>query len=140
MDAAGIDLQVLSCTSPGPQAFEAAAAELERAVTTWGVKGAMSHGHTRGGVLEDMRYRVIFARAQALGVPTDLQPAHPHPEVVNAYGTGYEELARAAWGVAVESRLRIATAREVRLNRDAAIHMSGSRPSQELIAGAWATT
>ena len=94
MDAAGIDMQVLSCTSPDPQAFEAAEAiplatdandrlheavqrhpdrfagfaalptaaadaaadELERAVTTLGFKGTMIHGHTRGNFLDDKKY------------------------------------------------------------------------------------
>ncbi len=132
---------MLSFTSPGPQAFEAADAiplakdandrlfeavkrhpdrfagfaalptaapdaaadELERAVTKLGFKGTMIHGHTRGSFLDEKKYWVIFERAQALGVPIYLHPALPHPDVVKAYFTGYEDLARAAWGFAVDT-------------------------------------
>jgi len=141
MDAAGVDVQVLSFGSPGPQAFaaevaipmardandrlyqaiqrnparfagfaalptadpEAAAQELERCVSKLGFKGAMIHGHTRGGFLDERKYWTIFERAQALGVPIYLHPTLPHPDAVKAYFEGYEELARAGWGFAVDT-------------------------------------
>jgi len=141
MDAAGVDVQVLSFGSPGPQAFaadvaipmardandrahemvrahpdrfaafaalptadpEAAAQELDRAVGKLGFKGAMIHGHTQGSFLDERKYWVIFERAQALGVPIYLHPTLPHPDVVRAYFQGYEELARAGWGFAVDT-------------------------------------
>jgi len=141
MDAAGVDVEVLSFGSPGPQAFaaevaipmardandrlyqaiqrnpgrfagfaalptadpEAAAQELERCVSKLGFKGAMIHGHTRGSFLDERKYWTIFERAQALGVPIYLHPTLPHPDAVKAYFEGYEELARAGWGFAVDT-------------------------------------
>jgi 2,3-dihydroxybenzoate decarboxylase len=141
MDAAGIDVQVLSFGSPGPQAFEAdvaipmardandrlfeavrahpnrfagfaalstaapdaAADELERCVTKLGFKGTMIHGHTRGSFLDEKKYWVIFERAEALGVPIYLHPTLPHPDAVQAYFRGYEELCRAGWGFAIDT-------------------------------------
>jgi 2,3-dihydroxybenzoate decarboxylase len=141
MDAAGIDIQVLSFGSPGPQGFgaevaipmardandllfeavkahpdrfagfaalptadpDAAADELERAVTKLGFKGTMIHGHTQGSFLDDRKYWVIFERAQALGVPIYLHPTLAHPSAMTSYFEGYEELARAGWGFAIDT-------------------------------------
>src|SRR6267143_1768100 len=82
---------------------EAAAQELERCVGKLGFKGAMIHGHTRGSFLDERKYWTIFERAQALGVPIYLHPTLPHPDAVEAYFEGYEELARAGWGFAVDT-------------------------------------
>jgi len=141
MDAHGVDVQVLSFGSPGPQAFgadvgipmardanerlhqtvqknpkrfagfaalptadpKAAAAELERCVKELGFKGAMIHGHQRGEFLDAKKYWPIWEKAEALGVPIYLHPALPHPDAVKAYFEGYEELARAGWGFAVDT-------------------------------------
>ena len=141
MDAAGVDMQVLSFGSPGPQAFSAdvaipmardandrlhqavqscpkrfagfaalptadpekAAQELERCVTKLGFRGAMIHSHQQGEFLDGAKYRVVWKTAERLGVPVYLHPALPHPLAVKAYFEGYEELARAPWGFAVDT-------------------------------------
>jgi predicted TIM-barrel fold metal-dependent hydrolase len=82
---------------------EAAADELERAVTKLGFKGTMIHGHTQGSFLDEKKYWVIFERAQALGVPIYLHPTLPHPDAMKAYFDGYEDLARAGWGFAMDT-------------------------------------
>ncbi len=141
MDAHGVDVQVLSFGSPGPQAFgaevaipmardandrlhqsiqknptrfagfaalptadpKAAAAELERCVKQLGFKGAMIHGHQQGEFLDARKYWPVWEKAEALGVPVYLHPALPHPDAVKAYFEGYEELARAPWGFAIDT-------------------------------------
>ena len=141
MDAAGVDVQVLSFGSPGPQGFaadvaipmardandrlakaiqsyptrfagfaalptadpEEAARELERCVTKLGFKGAMIHSHQQGEFLDGKKFRPVFYSAEKLGVPIYLHPALPHPLAVKAYFEGYEELARAPWGFAVDT-------------------------------------
>ena len=141
MDAAGVDVQVLSFGSPGPQGFaadiaipmardandllheavkahpdrfagfaalptadpKAAADELERTVTKLGFKGTMIHGHTQGSFLDERKYWVIFERAQALSVPIYLHPTLAHPSAMASYFNGYEELARAGWGFAIDT-------------------------------------
>lgn len=86
---------------------DAAADELERAVTELGLKGAMIHGLTDGLFLDDPRFWPIFARAESLGVPLYIHPADPLPAVTAAYFGEYASthpmFLRAAWGFTMET-------------------------------------
>jgi 2,3-dihydroxybenzoate decarboxylase len=140
MDAAGVDVQVLSNFAPAvqgvqdaaeaielaragndfiaeivrehPQRFAgwcglptqdppAAAAELERAVSELGLKGAMINGHTRGAYLDEERFLPLWEKFAELGVPAYIHPVStPGPW---APAEGYPEILMAAWGWAVET-------------------------------------
>ena len=80
---------------------EAAAVELERAVTELGAVGVMLNGHTRGVYTDDPRLRPVWERAAALDVPVYLHPVQIAGTWANA--EGYPELTQAAWGWAFET-------------------------------------
>jgi len=86
---------------------EAAADEMTRAVEEKGLKGAMIHGLNHGEFLDLPRYRPIFARAEALGVPVYIHPAEPDSTVTERYYAPYDEthsmMTKAAWGFGVET-------------------------------------
>lgn len=68
-----------------PQDPAHAAAELERAVTRLGMKGAVINSHTRGEYLDDERFWDIFAAAEALDVPIYLHPQAPPKSMVEPF-------------------------------------------------------
>jgi 2,3-dihydroxybenzoate decarboxylase len=86
---------------------QAAADELERAVTTLGFKGAMIHGMSTGEFIDLKKYWPIFARAEKLDVPIYLHPSLPNPTVTEIYYQDYAKdfplVVRPAWGYTVET-------------------------------------
>jgi 2,3-dihydroxybenzoate decarboxylase len=55
---------------------KAAAAELDRAVSQLGLRGALVNAHTQGVYLDDPSLRVVWEHAEGLGVPLYLHPAN----------------------------------------------------------------
>jgi 2,3-dihydroxybenzoate decarboxylase len=85
----------------------AAADELERAVVSLGLKGAMIHGLTNGKFIDEKQFWPILAKAEALDVPIYVHPSFPHPAVIDAYYRDYvaafPELIGPALGFTVEA-------------------------------------
>jgi 5-carboxyvanillate decarboxylase len=143
MDAAGIDMQILSLTSPGVQIFDAAtgtalahsandqlaeairrypdrfaglaaiapqdppaaARELERAVTTLGLKGAIVNSHTHGEYLDDPKFWAIFEAAEALDVPIYIHPTTPPRSMIAPFQA--RGLDGAIFGFGVDTALHV---------------------------------
>ena len=140
MDEAGVDICVLSQTSPGlqretdakravslakesndflAQAIERhpdrfcgfahlamqetieAAAELDRAVTKLGFKGAMINGHTNGAYLDEEQFYPFWQHVAKLDVPIYLHPAD-HFDKPHMY-KDHAELMGCIWGWGVET-------------------------------------
>lgn len=80
---------------------EGAAAELERAVTQLGLRGALINGHTHGEYLDADRFRPVWERAEALGVPIYLRPASSY-DVWHSL-RGHEELIGPMWSWGLET-------------------------------------
>ncbi len=139
MDETGIDVQVLSLTSPSlhnlgdesidlarqtndflagivsktPDRFQGFAAlpmpvpneapkELERAVKTLGLKGAMLCGRTGEKNLDHKDYWPLFECAESLGVPLFIHPQIPQKVVRDIYYAGFGDevdLALSTYGI-----------------------------------------
>ena len=82
---------------------KAAAHELERAVTQLGFKGAMINGHSNGEFLDAPKFRVIWERAEGLGVPLYLHPSNTPPDQDNVLYEGYPEMLGPTWSWGVET-------------------------------------
>jgi 5-carboxyvanillate decarboxylase len=89
----------LAALPPQDPAF--AARELERAVKTLGLSGAIINSHTRGHYLDEVPYRPILEAAAALDVPIYIHPRAPSPQMIGPY-LDYE-MVGAIWGYAVET-------------------------------------
>lgn len=91
---------------------EAAADELERAVTRLGFHGALVNGLTDGRFLDDPWFAPILARAEALDVPIYIHPGIPPASVRAAYYDGLPGplsgiLASPAWGWHIETAIQV---------------------------------
>jgi predicted TIM-barrel fold metal-dependent hydrolase len=147
MDRAGIEMCIMSLTSPGVQSVadpekalelarsandyaaefikqhpdrfsafaavplqdpSAAADELERAVSTLGLKGALINGYSNIGPNEDVQYldedavRPFWDRVAKLNVPVSLHPREPLPSQMRSI-QGYPELVGSAWAFTYET-------------------------------------
>ncbi len=129
MEETGLDVQVLSLTSPGLQNVPpdqavalqtasndlvadtvrahpdrlqgfatlatthpaGAARELERAVTSLGLNGAMIFPRSRGRALDHRDFWPIFEAAAALNAPLYLHPQVPSPPVRDTYYSGFDD-------------------------------------------------
>jgi len=136
MDAAGLDVALLSLGSPGVQTFPAAQAtelarlandrvaaavrahpsrfaalatvapqdpgaaaqELERAIRTLGLNGALINSHTNGEYLDAPKFRPILEALQSLDVPLYIHPREPAPAMAGLNLPGFN----VGWGYAVE--------------------------------------
>jgi 5-carboxyvanillate decarboxylase len=88
-----------------PHAPNAAAKELERAVTRLGLRGAIVNSHTHGEYLDDQKFWPLFEAAEALEVPVYIHPQTPPPSMI---GPLLESgLDGAIYGFAVETGMHL---------------------------------
>jgi 5-carboxyvanillate decarboxylase len=88
-----------------PQNPAGAAKELERAVRTLGLKGAIINSHTHGEYLDDAKFWDIFAAAESLDVPIYLHPSTPSRHMYAPFAEW--GLEGAIYGFAVETSLHL---------------------------------
>ena len=88
-----------------PQNPQAAAKELERAVTKLGLKGAIENSHTQGEYLDDPKFWPIFEAIEALGVPLYIHPTTPSPQMIQPFLP--RALDAAIFGFACETGLHV---------------------------------
>lgn len=69
---------------------EAAAQELERAVTQLGLRGAMLYGRTGDVMADAPEFDDLYATAERLGVPLHFHPQTPIGSVMEAYYSGLD--------------------------------------------------
>ena len=90
--------------SLAPQDSKEAAAELRRAVSELGLKGACINSHTRGEYLDDKKYWAILEMAEKLDVPLYIHPRGPSPDMIKPY-LAYQGLSSAILGFSAEVSL-----------------------------------
>jgi 5-carboxyvanillate decarboxylase len=87
-----------------PQNPPGASREMERAVKTLGLKGAIINSHTHGEYLDDKKFWPVFETAQALGVPIYIHPREPGPGMAGPLAMPG---LRVGWGYGVETGTHI---------------------------------
>ncbi|MGF6848233.1 putative TIM-barrel fold metal-dependent hydrolase [Chitinophaga sp. W3I9] len=92
----------------------AAADELERAVKSYGFRGAMIRGLTNGEFLDAPKFAPVLAKAEKLGVPIYIHPGLPPKPVIDAYysnighDTGpFDAIACWGWGWHSETAIHV---------------------------------
>ncbi|HEX4928796.1 MAG TPA: amidohydrolase family protein [Burkholderiales bacterium] len=79
--------------------------EMERAVRTLGLKGAVVNSHTQGRYLDEPEFWPLFEAAQALDVPIYIHPNTPPPAMIAPFLP--RGLDGAIYGFAVETGLHL---------------------------------
>lgn len=88
-----------------PQDPEGASAELERAVTKLGMRGAKLNSHVRGEYLDDPKYWTIFETAERLDVPVYLHPTIPSSKIIDGFSDYGFPLAGPPFGFQADASL-----------------------------------
>ena len=91
--------------SVAPQDPDAAALEIERAVSGLGLNGVLINSHTNSEFLDDPKYWAIFEAAQALNTPIYLHPRTPPAQMYDAVSD--YSMGGALWGFAAETSLHV---------------------------------
>lgn len=86
-----------------PQDPERAAQEIERAVKSLGLRGAIVNSNTRDAYLSEPRFWPILEAIDALGVPLYIHPREPRSDMLAPYLA--HNLQGAIWGYAAETAL-----------------------------------
>lgn len=105
--------RMLHAVERNPQRFRAFAAlptsEPEESVRileqarAQGFVGAMINGATGGEYLDQTKFWPILEASAALDMPIYLHPSTPSRGAMETYFNGYEDLARPAWGFAIDA-------------------------------------
>jgi 5-carboxyvanillate decarboxylase len=95
--------RLYAMTTIAPQDPRAAAEEFERGVKELGLKGAIVNSHTKGGYLDEHRFRPILEVAQALDAPIYIHPREPSGAMLQPF-VDYH-LQGSLWGFASEAAL-----------------------------------
>ena len=111
-----------------------AAAELERAVTQLGLKGALLNGRPADDFLDAPQYAPLLAKFNELNVPLYLHPGLPVPAVQQAYYSGFDKevsarLSMFGWGWHNEAGIHL-----LRLILSGAFDKN---PNLQVISGHW---